>query len=79
MKRIEEPVEVEDRKGWPMVIRRRGRTYRVRKLVDLWVVQGRWWLEEEKRVYFRVLTDKGTMDVYRNQNNGKWVMAKLGD
>lgn len=79
MKRIEEPVEVEDRKGWPMVIRRGKKSYRVRKLIDLWVVQGRWWLDEEKRVYFRVLTDKGVMDVYQNLENKKWVMAKLGD
>ena len=79
MKRIEEAVEVEDRKGWPVRIQRGTRIYRVQKLVDVWVVQGHWWLEEEKRVYFRVLTDKGVMDVYRRDINGAWVMAKLAD
>lgn len=79
MKRLEEPVKVEDRKGWPVQIRRGSRVYRVRKLVDVWVVQGRWWLDEEKRVYFRVLTDKGTMDVYRRDKTGEWVMAKMMD
>lgn len=79
MKRIEEPVEVEDRKGWPVRIHRGRQTYRVKRLVDLWVVQGQWWLNEEKRVYFRVLTDKGTLDVYQNLNDGKWVLAKRDD
>jgi hypothetical protein len=79
MKRIEEPVEVEDRKGWPVRIRRGARDYRVRELVDVWIVQGRWWLDEEKRVYFRVLTDKGVMDVYRRDPKGEWIMSKLAD
>ncbi len=79
MKRIEEPVDVEDRKGWPVRIRRGKRVYRVQKLIDLWVVQGEWWLDEEKRVYFRVLTDKGVMDVYYRDKDKKWVLAKMVD
>ncbi len=79
MKRIEEPVDVEDRKGWPVRIRRGKRVYRVQKLIDLWVVQGGWWLDEEKRVYFRVLTDKGVIDVYYRDKDKRWVLAKMVD
>jgi hypothetical protein len=30
-------------------------------------------------VYFRVITDKGVMDVYRRDKNGEWLMSKMAD
>ena len=77
MKRIEEPVVVEARKGWPVLLRRSGKMYRVLQQLDFWVVQGRWWMQEEKRVYFRVRTDRGVLELYNSR--GEWVLSKVFD
>lgn len=68
MKFINIPISVEARKGVPRQIRWSRRTYTVRRLLDFWILQSRWWAREEKRVYFRLETDQGVMEVYR----GKW-------
>jgi len=60
-----------------VVIRRQGRTYRVRSMIDYWMVQGKWWADEERRVYFRVSTTGGIMDVYRS--GARWVLASIED
>jgi len=77
MKRRFEPVEVEVTRGWPVVVRWKGKRHRVQRLVDTWVVQGRWWAEEERRVCFRVQTSGGTLDIYRTGD--AWVLAKAQD
>lgn len=77
MKSRFEPVEVEVTRGWPVLIRWNGKVHRVRSLVDAWVVQGRWWAEEERRVCFRVTTDRGTLDIYRSGDD--WVLTRQFD
>jgi hypothetical protein len=77
MKRRFEPVEVEVAKGWPVFVYRNGKKHRVRHLVDVWVVQGKWWAEEERRVYFRVHTTGGTLDVFKSGD--AWVLSKVQD
>jgi hypothetical protein len=77
MKRRFEPVEVEVTRGWPVVVRWNGKTHRVQHLVDTWVVQGRWWAEEERRVCFRVTTSGGMLDIYRSGD--AWVLARAQD
>jgi hypothetical protein len=34
-------------------------------VVDFWILQSRWWGREEKRIYFRLETDGGVVEVYR--------------
>ena len=77
MKRRFEPVEVEVTRGWPVVVHWNGKKHRVQNLVDAWVIQGRWWAEEERRVCFRVATSGGTLDIYRSGD--EWVLAKTQD
>ncbi len=77
MKSRFESVEVEVTRGWPVLIRWNEKVHRVRSLVDAWVVQGRWWAEEERRVYFRVTTDRGTLDIYRSGDD--WVLTRQFD
>ncbi len=74
MKRRSDDIEVRDVRGWPVEIRRDGRVYRVREMLDAWVVQGHWWGDEEKRVFFRVRTDRGAVELYRT--GGRWVLSK---
>ena len=77
VKRRFEPLEVEVTRGWPVVIHRGGRAHRVRSLLDAWVVQGKWWADEERRVCFRVATNGGIMEIYRSGED--WMLARLED
>lgn len=77
MKRRFESIEVEVTRGWPVLIRWNGRVHRVRSLVDAWVVQGKWWAGEERRVCFRVATTGGTFDIYRTGED--WVLTREQD
>jgi len=77
MKRRFEPVDVEVTRGWPVVVKRHGHTHRVRSLLDAWVIQGRWWAAEERRVCFRVSTTGGIMELYRSGE--EWILARIED
>lgn len=78
MKRIDRPVEAIIKKGWPSHIERDSKTYTTRQVIDFWIVQTRWWAKEEKRIYFRLWTDEGTIEVYRS-GDSLWVLSKLLD
>ena len=58
-------IEVDLQNGAPRRIRYDRRTYRVRRVLDFWVVQSRWWGREEHRLYYRLETDRGIIEVYR--------------
>lgn len=77
MKRRSDTVSVRTLRGWPADVCLGDRVYRVRDVVDVWVVQGRWWGEEEKRVFFRLRTDQGDVEVYRS--GVRWVLSKVMD
>lgn len=65
MKYLNESITVDARNSVPYRFRWQGRTYRTRKLLDYWILQTRWWGREEKRIYFRLETNHGVMEVYR--------------
>lgn len=71
MKYVNAPISVEARKGIPRRLRWGRRVYDVRRLLDFWILQSRWWGREEKRVYFRLDTDGGVVEVYREERGGK--------
>ena len=77
MKRVDRPVEAIVKKGWPSHIERESKVYITRQVVDFWIVQSRWWSKEERRIYFRLWTNRGTIEVYRS--NDLWVLSKLLD
>lgn len=77
MKRRFESVEVEVTKGWPVLVNWNGKKHRVQCLVEAWVVQGKWWAREERRVYFRVVTTGGTFDIFRSGDD--WVLSRVQD
>jgi hypothetical protein len=88
-KRIEEPEEksmpvpspakpaVFGRNGRPLEVRLNGRRHAVRALLDCWVVEGRWWTRAEKRVYFRLDTTGGVVEVYRTGE--EWHFSRTVD
>jgi hypothetical protein len=58
-------------------VRLRGRWLPVLDVVDAWVIQGRWWSREERRLYVRLRTIPGTYDLcYRD---GRWEVAGTVD
>lgn len=78
MRRVFEPVEVDEKKGWPCRIRWRGTVLRVKRPLDFWKRRGRWWGKEEERIYFRLLTDGGAIEIYRD-GSSDWVLTKVLD
>lgn len=77
VKRRFEPIEVQVKRGWPVSFRWNGRVHRVCEMLDVWVVQGQWWGEEQKRVFFRVRTDRCVVELYRSGD--RWVLTKQMD
>ncbi len=78
MKSYQEPVTVRTKDGWPATIHWRKLDYPVTKVLDYWILQSKWWIREEKRVYFEVqCRDGALMTIYRR--DGEWVLAKVTD
>jgi len=64
MRRVEVPIEVAFRTGqkWPYLFRVEDQSFEVRKLLETWVKESRWWRPNkgsERRVYYRVVADPG--------------------
>ena len=70
-------VVVSSSNGRPRLIRHGRRTYRVREMLDVWVYQSRWWGNEERRVYFRLWTNRGVMEIWRNGK--EWMLSRILD
>jgi hypothetical protein len=78
MKIYLERIDVVILEGRPHTVTWRGRRYRVEQLLDFWVAQGGWWRGEERRVYMRLLTDHGMMEVYRLSEK-EWRLSRMFD
>jgi len=49
----------------------------VTKVLDYWILQSKWWIREEKRVYFRVDCEGAIMEIFKR--DGEWVLARVMD
>ncbi len=63
MKRQKEPVDI--------------RTFNIRSVLDRWVARSRWWSNDERRVYLRLHTRRGIIEVYRS--DGQWYVSRVAD
>ena len=77
MKKVNIAVEVLTHRNRPQVVVRRGIRYTVERVVDWWVIRGRWWHREERRVYFTLVTERGIIEVYHGE--GGWVLSRVAD
>jgi hypothetical protein len=77
MKVYLEPIDVEPTRGMPRRLRWRRRHYTVEQVADFWVSQTKWWSSEERRLYMRLVTNEGTMEIYRQGE--RWMMARVMD
>ena len=58
------------------------RWHRVVRTLETWVIQGAWWQREERRLYARLQTDQGVIEVYCRQVNHAmpmWHLAQVID
>ena len=77
MKSFREPIEVSLDGGRPETITWRNRTFRVRQVQDCWILQNRWWEQEEKRWYYLLHTSGADMEIYRSGH--QWILSRLVD
>ncbi len=49
----------------------------VREILERWISQTQWWNQEERRVYMRVLTGEGIVEVYRSGE--RWTLSRIMD
>jgi hypothetical protein len=77
MRRVLQPVRVTTKKGYPVRIEWDGRRQPVTQVGDMWVRQGRWWGDEERRIHFRVETPSGAFELYRSGDS--WVVTRVCD
>ena len=77
MRVLEEPIRVWTRNITPTLIKRGHSVYHVKRLMNYWVIQGKWWVNEERRLYMRLETDRGMMEIFCREN--EWILSKIWD
>ncbi len=70
-----EAIDVQTRGDRPRCLTLHGRRCKVLDTIDYWVIQGQWWGRPERRVYFRVVTEGGVLDMYRS--DGAWRLDRV--
>ncbi len=78
MKHINVPITVFTVKNRPHIIKWQHRRLKVQRIMEYWIVQGRWWHEEEKRVYLYLSTDQGPIEIFR-RNTSEWILSRIFD
>lgn len=71
------PFEVVPASGRPERVCVDGRWYRVRRVLDGWVIRSRWWATDEQRLYARIETDGPVVEAYRVR--GAWALSHILD
>lgn len=79
MRRINQSISVQADDSYPTEISWDGDLLHVEDLIKCWVYQTGWWNPEggERRVYYRLKTDAGVVDVYRS--GAEWTLARILD
>jgi hypothetical protein len=70
---------VETRRGWPVSLEWKGRREIVLDIIDFWVVEGSWWREPRRRLYFRIQTDHRMHVIHRSGSVWKTNACRRSD
>jgi hypothetical protein len=46
-------------------------------VLDKWVARSRWWSNDEKRLYLRLHTARGIIEVYKTDR--QWYVSRVAD
>ena len=71
------PITVCMAEGRPCALHLKGRRVPVQVIADYWVLEGRWWQGRTRRVYLRLATPAGTLEVYRTADT--WHLSRVLD
>ena len=79
MRRVGQTISVRTQDSCPTQISWNGDTLRVEDLIECWVHQTGWWKPKggERRVYYRLRTESGIIDVYRSGE--EWTLSRVVD
>jgi len=77
MKHYREPVYVHSLRNRPLSLSWRNRHVHIEAVLDRWVARSRWWGHDETRLYMRLHTNRGTMEVYRS--GVSWFLSRIAD
>lgn len=77
MRQYREPIRVYADRSRPVCLAWRNRRVHVDAVLDRWVARSRWWSNDETRLYLRLHTDRGIMEVYRR--GASWFMSRVAD
>jgi hypothetical protein len=70
-------LRIEARRGWPVSVEWDGSREAVMEIADFWVVEGQWWRDSRRRVYFRIRTAHRMLDIY--VMGGRWTLSRVWD
>jgi len=75
---VDQPILVVVEKGRPKRFFWIKRWINISFIIDKWNEVGRWWENEEEKVFFRVLTFEGSMyEIYSNKK--RWSLYRVYD
>ncbi len=77
MRVVEESVEVKTWENRPTRIERGAVHYHVIRMLEYWIVQSKWWIRDERRLYMHLITDQGMLEVFCVE--GDWILSKIWD
>jgi hypothetical protein len=83
LKRIQKEISVSVVENLPISFKRNGKLYEIVEIEERWILQSKWWEDEEKRIYFRVKTTSGVAEIYlkktKSNLNGIWMLDTIFD
>jgi hypothetical protein len=77
MRRYREPILVHAKNNRPLSLSWRNRHIKVDTVQDRWIARSRWWSRDETRLYLRLHTGHGIMEIYRSE--ASWFISRIAD
>ena len=77
MRRYHEPINVFLQRNRPLHFFWRRRHIHVITIQDYWLARSCWWHHDEARLYMRLDTSRGVLEIFRSQSS--WFMSRVFD
>jgi hypothetical protein len=82
MKHLSTPIQVVTHQDVPERFTYRDTLYQIIRVEENWILQGNWWMAEEKRTYFRVQLRYGVAVLYLREVKNQppvWMLESMFD
>ena len=57
----------------------RGKSRKIRRIIDTWTYCSEWWKNEIHRYYFLIETTDGSILELFREEAGNWILSRIGD